>query len=332
MIRGFTTLDESNFVYEWKINKMDYFLDSKTEDFIYSDFSLSAIGYDQWRIESTFNPNKDNVDFHLCLIYGGPLHARFSSFVLDNKKDKNFTTTDVVQHYINNDKKICLSLPKKTLLDDKDKYLPDNTLTICVDLTVFKTPTTTSKKLVINFSKRGMAHDYQDLYNTKMGCDTIINVGDYEFQAHKTILMARSPVLAAMFSHDMIEKKENKISVPDITPEIFEKILKYIYTDQVIDLNEIADDLLEVADKYQLQSLKEMCQESLSETLILRNALKIMTLADRHSAKELLDFTIRFMATNMKDLIETQEFKEFSRSNLAGAFELMKKLSSYRFR
>ncbi|XP_057324851.1 speckle-type POZ protein-like [Microplitis mediator] len=175
-----------------------------------------------------------------------------------------------------------------------------------------------------------MAHDYTELYNTKMCSDTIINVGDKEFQAHKIILMARSPVLAAMFSHDMIEKKENKISIPDVTPEIFEKVLKYIYTDEVNDLNEIADDLLEVADKYQLRSLKEMCQESLSKTLTVKNALKIMTLADLHSAKDLLEFTIDYMASKIKDIIVTEDFKVLEKSNVTEAFELIKKLSSHK--
>ncbi|XP_057322583.1 speckle-type POZ protein B-like [Microplitis mediator] len=175
-----------------------------------------------------------------------------------------------------------------------------------------------------------MTHDYEELYNTKMGCDTIINVGDKEFQAHKTILMARSPVLAAMFYHDMIEKKENKISIPDITPETFEKVLKYIYTDEITDLDADAERLLEAADKYQLQSLKEMCQESLSGTLTVDNALKIMTLADRHSAKDLLEFTIDYMASKIKDIIVTEDFQVLEKSNVTEVFGLIKKLSSHK--
>lgn len=218
-----------------------------------------------------------------------------------------------------------LSLSKKDLLDNKDEYLPNNTLTVCVEHSMYDTPVTTSRKLELNISKRQMIHDYTELYNSKMISDVIINVGDKEFQAHKIILMARSPVLAAMFSHEMIEKKQNKVSITDITPEIFEKVLEYIYTDEVIGLDEIADDLLEAAEKYQLQSFKETCQESLSVTLDFENAFKLMTLADLYNANHLLEFTTDFLVAKMKCVINTQGFKQLEKSHSSLALKLFKK-------
>ncbi|XP_057318344.1 speckle-type POZ protein-like [Microplitis mediator] len=139
--------------------------------------------------------------------------------------------------------------------------------------------------------------------------------------------MARSPVLAAMFSHEMIEKKESKISIPDISSEIFEMVLKYIYTDEVTDLDLYADDLLEAAEKYQLLSLKNICQESLSKTLNLENALYLMTLADSYNATHLLEFTSNFLVLNMKNIIDTQDFKRLEKSHPSLALELLKKYS-----
>ncbi|XP_057322581.1 speckle-type POZ protein B-like [Microplitis mediator] len=139
--------------------------------------------------------------------------------------------------------------------------------------------------------------------------------------------MARSPVLAAMFSHEMIEKKESKISIPDITPRIFEKVLEYIYTDKVIGLDEINVELLKAADKYQLQSLKNICQESLCGGLNFENAFDIMILADSYNATYLLEFTANLLVLNMKNVIDTQDFKQLEKSHPSLALKLVKKYS-----
>ncbi|XP_057318343.1 speckle-type POZ protein-like [Microplitis mediator] len=328
MIRGYKALDERNIVYEWKIYNIDSFFNRENELTLYSSLlSWGINSTDTWRIKSIFSSG-DDVKFYLMPPTDYVSNIKSSLCVLDNKKEKKFINNYTCSYLEAKEGTLCLSLSKKTLLDNKDIYLPNKTLTICFDLTLYGTPTTTCNKLM-NLPKYQMAHDYTELYNTKMGFDTIINVDDKEFQAHKIILMTRSPVLAAMFSHDMIEKKENKISIPDISSGIFEMVLKYIYTDEVTDLDLYADDLLEAADKYQLLSLKNICQESLSESLDLENALYSMNLADRHSAKELLDFTMRFMASNIRNFIETQDFKNLEESNITEACELLKKLSCY---
>ncbi len=46
---------------------------------------------------------------------------------------------------------------------------------------------------------------------------------------HIPILANRNPVFAAMFNHDMQEKKTGKVVTKDIQPEIFKEMLHYIY-------------------------------------------------------------------------------------------------------
>ncbi|XP_057325877.1 speckle-type POZ protein-like A [Microplitis mediator] len=327
MERGYTTIDENNIVYEWKIDKINFFLNSKI-NFTHnsSEFSSGSIFKDTWRIKSVFD-SRENADFYLCLTSDHhELNVKFSFYVLDNKKEK--ICIKEYQESVSKGERMYYALIKKVLLANEDKYLPDNTLTVCLDLTVYGTSITTSTKLELNIPKHLMGHDYTELYNSRIGSDTIINVGDTTFETHRSILMARSSVLAAMFSHEMIEKKDNKISIPDITPEIFEKVLEYIYTDKVTGLDEIADDLLEAADKYQLLSLKNICQESLSKTLNLENAFKLMPLADRYSAEPLVKFITDFLVKNIKkNNIDIQDFENFKKSHSSLAFKVLEKYS-----
>ena len=74
-------------------------------------------------------------------------------------------------------------------------------------------------------------------------------VSDKEFALHKAILSTRSDVFAAMFDNDLKEKKENKVTIEDISVETFEELLQFIYCGTTANLKEFATDLLVVADK-----------------------------------------------------------------------------------
>ncbi|XP_008547749.2 speckle-type POZ protein B [Microplitis demolitor] len=285
---------------------------------------------DEWniRLKIIYYPQSSSyINFDLCnLNNNNKIIIKCSSYILN--KDKLEALKNPEQHYLltKNETEIH-SLSLKQLMENRNDYVPDNTLTFCLDLTVYDETVSTSKKLALNIPKGQMSDDYTELYNTMMGSDVIVKVCLKEFRAHRSILMARSPVLAAMFSHDMVEKKENKISIPDIAPVVFEKLLKYIYTDEVTDLDAYAERLIQAADKYQIQSLKDRCQESLSKTLTVENVLSIMTLAKRHSAKPLLEFTNEFMASNIKKVIKTHNFRKFKLSNPSLACGLLEKFA-----
>lgn len=83
------------------------------------------------------------------------------------------------------------------------------------------------------------------------------------FNAHRWILSARSPVFSAMFSNDMLEANTGCVDISDIPPNIFEKLLFFIYNGRLL---ESADDLLllKAADKYQIETLVAICRASLA--------------------------------------------------------------------
>lgn len=54
----------------------------------------------------------------------------------------------------------------------------------------------------------------------------------------------------AMFSRDMKENGENAITIPDVDPNVFEKILEFIYTDKVNNLGSDVEELLDASNTY----------------------------------------------------------------------------------
>ncbi|CAL8099182.1 unnamed protein product [Calicophoron daubneyi] len=134
-----------------------------------------------------------------------------------------------------------------------------------------------------------------------------------QFEAHKAILAARSPVFAAMFEHGMEESRANRVEINDMEPDTLAEVLRYIYTGQVVGLDKLAHELLAAADKYQLERLKTMCEEALVESLSVENSCDILGLADMHNADQLKAHTLEFIMLHAHDVCETEGYEQLVR-------------------
>ena len=91
--------------------------------------------------------------------------------------------------------------------------------------------------------------------------DLVINVHGREFPAHKAILVTRSEVFAAMFRHSTKENLTNRIEIEDMEPEVFQELLRFIYTGRlsITTMEKLTVGLLMAADKYMLKELVREC-------------------------------------------------------------------------
>ncbi|XP_044590853.1 speckle-type POZ protein B-like [Cotesia glomerata] len=201
-------------------------------------------------------------------------------------------------------------IEKKKLLNNRDEFLLYDTLTIGIKLVVQFDVPASDIKFLPSLMKRCIGDDLKELLKNMTECDVTLIVKNEEFQAHKAILMTRSPVFTAMFSHEMKEKKENQVTIPNVDPVIFKRILEFIYTDKVENLKVYAERLLEVADQYQLSYLKELCEESIEKSITVENVFKIMTLADHVNSEQLLDRCMYVAAADINSIINTKGYKE----------------------
>jgi hypothetical protein len=72
-----------------------------------------------------------------------------------------------------------------------------------------------------------LCDDFGQLFETSQFADVTLACSGREFLCHKAILTARSPVLAAMFEHDMKERKHNRVEVNDMDPDVMADMLRY---------------------------------------------------------------------------------------------------------
>ena len=113
--------------------------------------------------------------------------------------------------------------------------------------------------------RQKLSDDFGRLLTDKEFSDIEIHCDDKVLPCHRNFLAARSPVFKAMLQADMKEKQSKKIVIEDFNPRTVAHMLKFMYTGyiSVDDMEDLTIDLLRAADFYELDGLKEMCEETL---------------------------------------------------------------------
>ena len=76
-----------------------------------------------------------------------------------------------------------------------------------------------------------------------------------------------------MFRVDMEENEKNELTIDDIEEKVFEELLRSIYTSKLNGINDVGDKLIVAAEKYQLNRLKEECEDALINNISIDNCL-----------------------------------------------------------
>jgi len=256
---------------------------------------------------------------------GKNLRVKIDVSVLNRQNLRNLTISK--SHTFNNVSKIDVW---NYSTSDIDRMLPNGDLTIICDITILGLVSTSSVETKEEWEKRSnslettrptlnqslevLAEDFKKFFLTKEMSDVQIKCGDQTFDAHQSILSARSPVFSRMLQSEMKEKTSGRVILRDTSPDVVSELLSFIYTGSCsIYRNadpEMACELLEAADKYELEHLKEMCQYTLSSSLTTENSLQYLALGDMCGAQSLKKRALDMIVKNRKTIMETEEWKE----------------------
>ena len=124
----------------------------------------------------------------------------------------------------------------------------------------------------------------------------------------------------------MKESALNRVEIVDIEPDIFQTLLRFIYTDQVIITKENSKSLLAAADRYFLNLLKWKCEDFLSQDLTVQNCSEMLMLAHSHDAAYLKDAVVSFIRKSTNEVMDSNEWKELKKSCPELAFEILELL------
>ena len=197
---------------------------------------------------------------------------------------------------------------KSELENPSNHLLPDDKLTILCRIE--KTDSEESKRCdcpnddaQTQSIRRRLVEDYASLLKKETISDVHFIVKNLKIPAHKTILVARSPVFAAVFQNEMQENSSNEVVVTDMEPDAFKEMLQFIYTSHC-QIGAWTEDLFYAADKYDIEDLKEICQDELRMKLCVDNAIRFLILSDLHRATKLKESCISFINQNAVEVMK----------------------------
>ena len=83
-----------------------------------------------------------------------------------------------------------------------------------------------------------------------------------------------------------------QVTIKDIPSDVVAEMLLYIYTGKTPNLNHLAGDLLGAAEQYQLEMLKNICEDKLSSSLEVFNSVNLLILGNMYQVKDSFSRTV----------------------------------------
>ncbi|GFU42078.1 hypothetical protein NPIL_351671 [Nephila pilipes] len=224
--------------------------------------------------------------------------------------------------------KLVILVTKKKLMEEKDIYLPNDVLSLnCeCDFPIKITHMGTVriergiKSIISNFGNEtslekrssdtsiGLTDALRSLYSEGLFSDMKLRTATKTFSVHKNILSSRSVIFKAMFIR---EKRKEYIDIADMDADTMHRMLRYVYTNILDDLQwESACQLYVAADKYHISSLKNKCSTFLITNLTINNACTALVFSEKYQDKDFKNTVQNHILQNDKAIFCSSEWKK----------------------
>ncbi|KAF3853591.1 hypothetical protein F7725_014281 [Dissostichus mawsoni] len=222
----YTQIKVVKFSYMWTINNFSFCREEMGEVIKSSTFSSGANDKLKWWAGKKamclrVNPkgldeeSKDYLSLYLLLVScpKAEVRAKFKFSILNAKGEetKAMESQRAYRFVQGKDWGFKKFIRRDFLLDEANGLLPDDKLTLFCEVSVVQDSVNISGQNTMNMVKVPdcrLADELGGLWENSRFTDCSLCVAGQEFQAHKAILAARSPVFSAMFEHEMEESKK----------------------------------------------------------------------------------------------------------------------------
>ena len=109
----------------------------------------------------------------------------------------------------------------------------------------------------------------------------------------------------------MEELKKNQLEIPDASPAAARAMISFMYSGKLptTNRNDIVADLLHLADKYKVASLKKACEKCLLDLLAVENTINTLILVDRYTCSpQLKSKVLKFFGENAAAILNSDDW------------------------
>lgn len=153
----------------------------------------------------------------------------------------------------------------------------------------------------------------KELLNENKLIDCVLKIGDRNIPCHRLILAACSPHFRELFfSEDGTEEEKREVLLENLDPSIMEAIVNYMYSAE-IDINDNnVQDILAVANRFQIPSVFTVCVNYLQKKLSKKNCLAIYRLALMLNCTRLAVAARDYIADRFETVNKDEDFLQLS--------------------
>uniref|UniRef100_A0A0E0EQX4 BTB domain-containing protein n=1 Tax=Oryza meridionalis TaxID=40149 RepID=A0A0E0EQX4_9ORYZ len=165
-----------------------------------------------------------------------------------------------------------------------------------------------------------LAHRLATMSNGRDLTDVCFDVDGKRFHAHRLILAAQSEVFRAELFGSMAESKMECITISDMSASTFKHMLHYIYCNELPAGAKDADEsstrifqlqhLLVAADRYGVDTLKDLCEDTLCADITTDTVTSTLELTETRSYPKLRTSCLEFLS-NTQNFAEVATTKEY---------------------
>ncbi|XP_078583963.1 kelch-like protein 24 [Branchiostoma floridae x Branchiostoma japonicum] len=144
----------------------------------------------------------------------------------------------------------------------------------------------------------------QELRSDNQLVDVTLCVSGKEIPCHRNVLAACSEYFRAMFCNGHRESQEHKVTIHEVNSDVMQLLVDYAYTSKVTITKDNAAELLEGANFFQIQPVRDVCVSFIFSNLSAENCLQMMQLGNMLSCPELED---KARVYAMKEFVEVSK-------------------------
>ncbi|KAF3857366.1 hypothetical protein F7725_009225 [Dissostichus mawsoni] len=158
----------------------------------------------------------------------------------------------------------------------------------------------------------------KELLNENKFVDCTLKVGDRSFPCHRLIMAACSPYFRDIFFTEDGKEVENtkEVVLEEVNPSILDMVIQYLYSAEIDLTDDNVQDIIAVANRFQIPSVFTVCVNYLLKKLSLGNCLAIFRMGLVISCPRLAVAARNYVADRFELLYNEDEFLKLAAHEL----------------